>query len=197
MDKFYKFKSKPFNLKIPVLRRTAHEYCVICGETTCRYGIIKCYKCVRPGDNCYQNYCNDPDAWWAGRVWNKDRIILKAQYLQNKRNLSKFLPKEILAIVLTYLHDFGSDQTMNIYNDKIPKISPHSISHVPYRLITTNENCVNLLKWQIWKNQRNKFKQKIIKVLHNFSESNSNINSNIIEFLFEKDVLDKFFYYED
>ena len=98
---------------------------------------------------------------------------------------------------LTYLYDFGSDQTINIYNDKLPKISPHSISHIPYRLISTNENCVNVLKWQIWKNQRNNFKQEIIKVLHNFPELNSDINSNIIEFLFEKDVLDKFFYYEN
>lgn len=71
------------------------------------------------------------------------------------------------------------------------------ISSNPHRLITSNKNYRKLLKWQIWKNQRNKFKQEIIKVLHNFSESNSNINSNIIEFLFEKDILDQFFIYED
>lgn len=193
MDKFYKFKSKPFNLKIPVMRRTAHEYCVICGETTSRYLITKCYKCVRPNDNCYQNYCNDPDAWWPGRAWNKDRIILKAQYLQNKRNLSNFLPKEILVIVLTYLFDFGSNQTKNIYNDKLPKISPHILSPIPYRLITINERCEDVLKWQIWKNKRNKFKQKNIESLPNCFKLNSNIYSNIIDFLFEKENLDEFY----
>lgn len=186
MDKFYKYIPKPLNLKMPLLRRTPQQYCVICEQTTCGYGITKCHKCVRPTDNCYQNYCNDQDAWWVGRKWNKDRIIFKAQYLQNKRNLSKFLPKEILVIVLTYLYDFGSDQTINIYNDKLPKISPYVISDIPHRLITSNKQCINSLKWQIWKNKRNRFKQEIIEILHNLNISK--LSYNIIEFIFEEET---------
>jgi len=185
MDKFYKYKSKPLNFTMPILRRSCHEHCTICDRETIGYGITKCYDCVRPSDDFYENYSNDQDTWWIGRYWNKDGIISKAHYLQTKNCLLNYFSKEIVIIQLNYLFDFGSNQSKNMYKNKLPK---NSLDLAPKRILLHNIQSAKTINWLIWKNKRNRLQQQIINILQNlnFVESKSYI---VIDFLFENETI--------
>ena len=199
MDKnFCQRSSKPICLAAMTLRRSPKEYCIniidnnVCGNTTANYGVMKCFKCVRPCDEDYCCYRHEIFSWWAGRQWNKQRIITKANYLNIKRICLNILPTIIVGTILDYaLEEFDGKIFKSLYNGKIPNIPISSVGiyYIPPQIVFQTRAKKDKFKWIVKETKRTQILFKIL----NDSGLKSNKICNIIAKMFFQENIEHIF----
>ena len=199
MDKnFCQRSSKPICLAAMTLRRSPKEYCIniidnnVCGNTTANYGVMKCFKCVRPCDEDYCCYRHEIFSWWAGRQWNKQRIITKANYLNIKRICLNILPTIIVGTILDYaLEEFDGKIFKSLYNGKIPNIPISSVGiyYIPQQIVFETRAKKDKFKWTIKETKRT---LTLFKILNDCGLKSNKI-CNIIAKMFFQDNIEHIF----